>query len=133
VGRPTLKVEFSCGIFDKIIGGFMEVCASEKEGVIVVSLTGRLDANSSSNVTNELDSTVSEGAKVLFDLESLEYISSAGLRALLVVAKRIRADDGKMCLTGLNENVREVFDVSGFSSILDVCDTLDAAMGLLNE
>ncbi|NOY75810.1 MAG: STAS domain-containing protein [Kiritimatiellaeota bacterium] len=111
----------------------MEIDTCERDGVVFVSLTGRLDANTSSNVTDELEPLASQGAKILFDLENMEYISSAGLRALLVTAKKIRSVNGKMCLTGLNENVREVFDVSGFSSILDVCGDQAEALGLLNE
>lgn len=111
----------------------MEIISIEKKGVNIVTLTGRLDANSSSDVTEKLDTIAADEAKILFDLETMEYISSAGLRALLLVAKKVRSNNGKMCLTGLNENVRDVFDVSGFSSILDICDTEEQALALLNE
>jgi anti-anti-sigma factor len=111
----------------------MEVVTTEKEGIIIIALTGRLDANSSSSVTDEIEGVVSEGVKILFILDAMEYISSAGLRSLLVITKKVRSNNGKMCLTGLTENVREVFDVSGFSSILDVCATEDEAIGLLTE
>ena len=111
----------------------MEITAVEENGLNVVSLAGRLDANSSSDVTGKLEPIATDGAKILFDLEAMEYISSAGLRSFLVIAKKVRSNNGKMCLTGLNENVREVFDISGFSSILDICDTNDQAVALLNE
>ncbi|MCK5845211.1 MAG: STAS domain-containing protein [Victivallales bacterium] len=111
----------------------MDINVSEKDGVVVVSLAGRLDAVSSSSVTEKLDAIAANGIRVLFDLKPLEYISSAGLRALLVIAKKIRTCNGKMCLTGLNDNVREEVDVSGFSSILDVCESEEEALGLLNE
>ena len=111
----------------------MEIISTEKNGLTIVSLAGRLDANSSSDVTEKLEPIADDGAKILFNLEAMEYVSSAGLRALLIVAKKVRSNNGKMCLAALNENVREVFDVSGFSSILDICDTEQQAAALLNE
>jgi len=111
----------------------MEIAKTERDGVVVVSIAGRLDANTSPTIDKELEDIAAEGAKILFTLDDLEYISSAGLRVLLVIAKKVRANSGKLCLTGLAENVRDVFEVSGFSSILDVYPTEDEAIEMLLE
>jgi len=58
----------------------------------------------------------------------LDYISSAGLRVLLVTAKRLGGSGGSLHICGLNETVDEVFEISGFSVILNVFGTADEAM-----
>ena len=94
----------------------MEIAKKEKDGVMIVSLI-----------------VINENQKLLIDLSDLEYISSAGLRALLVTAKRIRKESGKMCLCGLKENVMEVFEISGFSAIFDSAVTEEEALSILNN
>ena len=66
--------------------------------------------------------------KVLVDFEKLEYISSAGLRVLLGAAKQLNHSGGELRLSGLNETVQEIFDMSGFSQILAVFKTSDEAL-----
>jgi anti-anti-sigma factor len=58
--------------------------------------------------------------KILVNLEKLDYISSAGLRVLLVVAKKLKANAGELRICSLNAVVKEVFDISGFDMILPV-------------
>ena len=109
----------------------MEIAKKEKDGVVVVSLIGRLDAASAGETETELNSLTGDGAKLLVDLKGLEYISSAGLRVLLVVAKQIRRNNGKMCLCSLTETVSEVFEISGFLAIFDIADSEEAAFGMM--
>jgi len=58
----------------------------------------------------------------------LEYISSAGLRSILVVAKKLKIKNGKIILAGMEESVHEVFEISGFNAIIPIVDTVDAAV-----
>ena len=85
----------------------MEIAKKEKDGIIIVSFMGRLDAASAGDTEAELNGLISKGVKLLVDLSKLEYISSAGLRVLLVAAKQIRSNNGKMCLCELNESVND--------------------------
>jgi len=89
--------------------------------VLVVDLLGRLDSANSSVVEAQLLERVmgGEGA-VLLDLGRLDYISSAGLRVVLVVAKRMKQAGRPLVLCGLQPNIRDVFEISGFLGILDV-------------
>ena len=68
------------------------------------------------------------GTRLVLDLNGLEYISSAGLRVILSAAKKMKARNGKLGLSRLQPRVREVFQVSGFSSIIPVFETLPAAL-----
>lgn len=87
----------------------------------VVDLFGRLDSANAAAVEAELLSRLSAAAGgVAIDLARLDYISSAGLRIILVVAKRMKQGGRPLVLTGFQPNIRDVFEISGFLSILDV-------------
>jgi anti-sigma B factor antagonist len=103
----------------------MDITTSTQNGVTLVVFAGSLDSNTSPQAQQALDGILAAGArKMVVDCTALDYISSAGLRVLLGAAKRLSgagAGTGSgLRLFGLNETVREVFDVSGFSSILAV-------------
>ena len=112
----------------------MEIATRTQHDVTLVAVTGSLDSNSSPQAQAALDRILAGGArKVAVDLTALDYISSAGLRVLLGAAKRLGATGekgGALRLFGLNETVREVFDISGFATILAVFATeADALQG----
>jgi len=97
--------------------------------VKVVGLDGNLDTNTSPAAQTHLDELINNGgSKVLIDLEKLNYISSAGLRVMLATAKKLRAAGGDLRLCNLNQNVQDVFEISGFSSILSVHGSQEEAL-----
>ena len=102
----------------------MEFATRTQHDVTLVAIVGSLDSNSSPKAQQALDGVLAGGArKIAVDLSGVDYISSAGLRVLLGAAKRLGATGekgGALRLFGLNETVREVFDISGFSTILAV-------------
>jgi anti-anti-sigma factor len=82
---------------------------------------GRLDSNSGPVFEKELLGYIEGGCRrLLLDFSELNYISSAGLRIVLVAAKRIKAAGGRLVLAALNAQVNEVFEISGFNRILDI-------------
>lgn len=102
----------------------MQVSVRTANGVTVVALAGNLDSNTSQEAQQAFDAVLAAGTKkVAVDFTALDYISSAGLRVLLGAAKKLRAAGGALHLFGLNQSVREVFDISGFSTILAVFTT----------
>jgi len=100
--------------------------------VTVVAFVGNLDSRTSPEAQQAIDGILAGGGrKVVVDFTALDYVSSAGLRVLLGAAKRLTGPGGGLRLFGLNETVREVFDISGFSTILQVFPTeADALRGL---
>lgn len=107
----------------------MEIVKSENENVVSLSFKGRLDAVSAPDAEKEVNSVLEAGSnQLLINLKELEYISSAGLRVLLVAAKGIRSSNGKIVLCSLSDNVKEVFEISGFSSIFNVADSEEDAL-----
>ena len=85
------------------------------DGVVIVA--GRLDAAQSPAAQQFLDGT---SGKVTLECGRLEYVSSAGLGVLLKTQKRLMADGGGLCLTGVNAHIRDILEYSGFDSILEI-------------
>jgi anti-anti-sigma factor len=92
--------------------------------ITVVKIEGNLDTQTSPEAQDELNRLMDEGSqKLLLDCVDLAYISSSGLRVLLTVAKRLVPAEGEMRICNLNDVVNEVFEISGFSTILNVFPT----------
>lgn len=89
----------------------------QREGnQLMIALEGRLDTNTAVDLEKEVQDL--KDIKVLiFDLEKLEYISSAGLRILLACQKKMNIQ-GTMMIKNANDSIKEVFDITGFSNIL---------------
>ena len=86
---------------------------------LTVILDGRLDTVTSPALENELKSAMNGVDSLIFDLEKLQYISSAGLRVLLS-AQKVMYKQGSMVVRNASEDVKEIFDVTGFSDILTI-------------
>ncbi|MBP5269542.1 MAG: STAS domain-containing protein [Clostridia bacterium] len=84
-----------------------------------IALEGRLDTMTAPDLEKELKESLEGVTSLKFDFEKLDYISSAGLRVLLS-AQKIMNRQGEMKLTGVNETVMEIFEVTGFSDILTI-------------
>lgn len=107
----------------------MDITEEKREHVSVLALKGRLDANTSSTLEQKLLGMIANGDKhLVLDMADLDYISSAGLRVLLIAAKKIGSTDGKLGVASPKDHVREVFDLSGFTDILDLYATRDEAV-----
>ncbi len=99
----------------------MQISVKTTNGVKVLAFEGRLDTQTSPDAERQLTRLIEEGGtKFLVNFEKLEYISSAGLRILLIVAKQLKTADGELRVCGLNDVVKEVFDISGFDMILPI-------------
>ena len=82
-------------------------------------VSGRLDTQTAPELEAELDSVLSGTKELTFDMTNLEYVSSAGLRVILKAQKAMNAQ-GSMKLTGVNDSIMEVFDITGFLDILTI-------------
>ena len=83
-----------------------------------ITLEGRLDTNTAPELEKEVTS-LEEIENLIFDFEKLEYISSAGLRIILILQKTMN-NKGKMIIKNVNDDIKEVFDMTGFSDILNL-------------
>lgn len=99
----------------------MQISMKTAGGFKVLEFDGKLDTQTFTDAQKQLTELIEEGEKmILLNFEKLIYISSAGLRVLLTAAKQLKATDGELRICSLNEMVKEVFDISGFSTILKI-------------
>jgi anti-sigma B factor antagonist len=106
----------------------MQIKEETRGEVVVVAASGRLDSNSAGVLEAVLPVRVQAHDKVVLDLADVPYVSSAGLRVMLIGAKAARAKGHKLVLSGLAPTVREVFDISGFTSIFAIEADVDSAL-----
>ena len=100
-----------------------------RDGIWIVRPVGRLDSASSPELERLVNEQIDGGARrVVFDLGDMDYVSSAGLRVILLAGKKLRAAHGKLALCGMRELVREVFEMSGFLQLFAVTPTVDEAI-----
>ena len=95
---------------------------TEREGdTLVAKAEGRIDGTNAREFQDELDSAIEEKDRtVILNFEDLMYISSAGIRVVLMTAKTLQRRDAKFALCALSEPVREIFEVSGFDKIIPI-------------
>ena len=107
----------------------MEINHTVENGILNVSIKGRLDAATAPIAEEEIKKMLAgEENRLLFDLSDLEYLSSGGLRVILSAAKEIGRRDGKVVLAALKPYVYEIFEVSGFTTMIPLKDTVEEGL-----
>lgn len=107
----------------------MNIQTRKEVNATVVTTSGRMDAVTAPDYEKALNELIAAGETAfVVDFQGLEYISSAGLRALLATAKQLKTKGGQIRLANLAGTVREVFEISGFGSIFQINDSVTAAL-----
>ncbi len=107
----------------------MQIFNSKNENTLVLEVRGRLDALTTANLEEECDTWIDKGEKdLLLDLGGVDYISSAGLRAILLIGRKLNAVSGALRFCNLGGMVKEVFSISGFNSMFPVYASLTEAL-----
>jgi anti-anti-sigma factor len=110
----------------------MQIAEARRDGVIAVVPAGRIDTTSAPALEEHLNALLAGGARrVVVDFSRVDYISSAGLRVMLLVARRMKDSNGRLALCAFPEPVRQVFQLAGFLPLFTVCASQDIAMGQL--
>ncbi len=107
----------------------MNIGEQKVQDIVVLLPGGRLDSNTAEAFEQTVMGKIEGGeSRLVIDFSELDYISSAGLRVLLMAAKRIKSEQGAMALCGLKSHIREVFEISGFLPILTIVDDRATAL-----
>lgn len=110
----------------------MNVATERQDDVLTADVGGRIDGSNAVEFEAAIRAAIMESDRaVIMDFEKLSYISSAGLRVILLVAKFLQNRDTKLVLCSLSDPVREVFEISGFDKILPVLPTRADALAAL--
>lgn len=97
----------------------MTITKTQKENALTLALEGRLDTMTAPELENELKNSLDGVEALTLDFSALEYVSSAGLRVILG-AQKIMNKQGEMKITNVNEEIMEIFDITGFTDILTI-------------
>ena len=110
----------------------MEITSDNTDGAVVVKAVGRVDGANARDFHEGLEASIgADGESMVLDFEGLSYISSAGLRVVLLVAKTLQQKNAKLAVCSLSDSIREVFEISGFDKIVPVyADRGEAVSGL---
>lgn len=107
----------------------MQISEAREGDVVVLQVEGRLDASTAPGFEEQVLGLIDAGTRrLVIDGAKMAYISSAGLRVFLMAAKRLAPPQGKFAVGPLQQPVREVFDIAGFSSVLSIHDSRAAAI-----
>ena len=107
----------------------LEVKVNDVNDVVVIKLVGNLDTNTAPEAETEINSWLEKDTKkMVVDLEEAKYVSSAGLRVFLATAKKMTAAGGAVMFCSPNEVVKEILDISGFSTILNIKNAQEEAL-----
>lgn len=109
----------------------LEIEDTTDAGLRFLCLKGRLDTNTSADLDRHCAEKLGLGEKLCIGLEGIDYVSSAGLRVFLMLAKKLQRGGGSLVLFSMPPAVREVFDIAGFSRILSIVEDRGAAAARL--
>jgi anti-anti-sigma factor len=112
----------------------MEINHKEQDGIICITINGRLDADGAPEAESVTKSILDADHKwLLFDCSGLEYLSSVGLRVILGVAKAVDRKGGKIILCCLTQFVKEIFEISRFDALIPIADSCESGLQQLKE
>lgn len=107
----------------------LAISSTRQGNALVVAMDGRIDASSVKDLERQSLEWIEAGEKrLVFDFAAVGYISSAGLRVFLLIAKRLGAAQGSLCLCGMNPTLRDVFEISGFSKLFTIVSRVEDAL-----
>ena len=108
----------------------MEIIDVGKEkNTKIVALKGRMDAVSAPDFEDKMGEWSDQGeTSFIINLGEVDYMSSAGLRSILIVAKNLKQQDGKLIFVNLREEVSKIFRISGFSSMIPTYESVETAL-----
>ena len=112
----------------------MEVTETKRGKATVLAVKGRLDTAASNALQERWLGRIQEGDRwFVLDGSELAYVSSSGLRIILLAAKRLRDSPGGIAVCGLNPRIQQIFAVTGFEKLFPIRDSLNDALQALEE
>ena len=110
----------------------MEVTSQRTDGALVVSVEGRVDGANARKFQKAVENVIGDGDRaVVLDMEDLSYISSAGLRSVLLIAKGLQKRDSQFAVCSLQGPISEVFRIVGFDKIVNIHSSQSEAVAAL--
>jgi anti-sigma B factor antagonist len=111
--------------------GIMNIQVEKVGKVTVIELDGELDSNTSPIVQEQILSLAEKNSRLLLDMTNVTYMSSAGLRTLLVLYRYLTENTGKIVLAGLNDDIRDIMSITGFLDFFSTVNDRHEALKVL--
>ena len=111
----------------------MKVTITEMDEIAVVEVTGDIDSKTAPEFERNAKLATEKSQKIAIDLTNVEFMSSAGLRVLLMVFRNIKSQNGKVILVGVSEDIQDVMSTTGFINFFTIVGTLDEALVILKQ
>lgn len=107
----------------------LEISTFHQSSTLIVHMKGRIDASSAKDLEQQVLQHIQAGeTQLILDFSEVDYISSAGLRVVLLIAKQLNGKGGSFKLCKMNEIILNVFEISGFSQLFSIFNTLEDAI-----
>jgi anti-anti-sigma factor len=106
----------------------MEISTVIQDGITVISVSGSLDGTTAAQAQEQMLPLIASGCCLVLNFEKCVYISSAGLRVLLMIAKQMPAKNGHWAFAGLADEIKDVMDMTGFSGFFNIFNTVAEAV-----
>jgi len=111
----------------------MEIEVSTNNGAAVAALIGEIDSSTAPKAQATLVPLIEQGKDLVIDMTKLSFLSSAGLRIMLLLYRQAEAQNSKVALAGLSENVKDTMEITGFLSYFVSCETVEEALKAIGE
>lgn len=106
----------------------MRVLVKNSGDIAIVEVEGSIDSKTAPDLQQSILEIIDETHKIILDLSQVSFVSSAGLRVLLLVYRQLKAKDGKVVLVGVSEEIKEVMFMTGFINFFEINSTTEEAI-----
>lgn len=111
----------------------MNIRLRQVNDITVVAIVGEVNRSTAPSIQDQLLPLTRPGCKILLDMSAVTYLSSAGLRLLLLLYRQIAANNGRVVLTGLSEMIRDTMAITGFLDFFVTYETLEEGLTALSQ
>lgn len=111
----------------------MDIQTATQSGVTIITLSGSLDGNTVNEAQDKIMPLLSSNTSAVLDLKGCGYVSSAGLRLLLMAAKTLSAQNGILVLAGLSDEIKDVMEMTGFNNFFKTFGDVPAAIAAVGK
>lgn len=106
----------------------MDVLVKNSGDIAIVEVEGSIDSKTAPDLQQSILNIIDETNKIILDLSQVSFVSSAGLRVLLLVYRQLKTKDGKVVLVGVSEEIKEVMFMTGFINFFEINSTSEEAL-----
>jgi anti-sigma B factor antagonist len=111
----------------------MDVNVKTLNDILIICVEGNIDSKTSPELQQKIVEATLDANKIIIDMSKVEFVSSAGLRVLLMVYRQIKTNNGTVVLVGVSEEIKEVMSMTGFINFFKLYESLDASYCAFNS